>query len=159
MPNMGAFIAWGLMAALFIETGWLPNATLAVLVGPIINYLLPILIGYTGDKTVYGVRGGVVGAAAAMGVIAGSTIPMFLGAMIVGPLGGYLIKKFDKLVEGKIKAGFEMLVDNFSAGIIAGILACISLVGTGCKCRIYCSRKRRQRSSQRRTDSSCSYSH
>lgn len=131
MPNMGAFIAWGLITALFIETGWLPNATLAVLVGPIINYLLPILIGYTGGKSVYGVRGGVVGAVATMGVIAGSTIPMFLGAMIVGPLGGYLIKKFDKLVEGKIKAGFEMLVNNFSAGIIAGILACVSLLVIG----------------------------
>ena len=131
MPNMGAFIAWGLITALFIETGWLPNATLAVLVGPIINYLLPILIGYTGGKTVYGVRGGVVGAVATMGVIAGSTIPMFLGAMIVGPLGGFLIKKFDKLIEGRIKAGFEMLVNNFSSGIIAGILAGVSLVVIG----------------------------
>ncbi len=131
MPNMGAFIAWGLITALFIPTGWLPNATLAVLVGPIITYLLPILIGFTGGKSVYGVRGGVVGAVATMGVIAGSTIPMFLGAMMVGPLGGYLIKKFDQLVEGKIKAGFEMLVNNFSSGIIAGILACISLVVIG----------------------------
>lgn len=25
MPNIGAFIAWGLIAALFIKTGWLPN--------------------------------------------------------------------------------------------------------------------------------------
>ena len=120
MPNIGAFIAWGLITALFIPTGWMPNENLAKLVGPMITYLLPLLIGYTGGKMVYDVRGGVVGATATMGVIVGADIPMFLGAMIMGPLGGYLIKKFDKLIEGKVKSGFEMLINNFSAGIIGG---------------------------------------
>jgi PTS system mannitol-specific IIC component len=131
MPNMGAFIAWGLITAMFIKTGWFPNDTLAALVDPMIKYLLPLLIGYTGGTMVHGQRGGVIGAIMTIGVIVGSDIPMFLGAMIAGPLAAWIIKKFDKAVEGKIKAGFEMLVNNFSAGIIGGILAIIALLGIG----------------------------
>ncbi|OQP06188.1 PTS mannitol transporter subunit IIBC [Geobacillus sp. 46C-IIa] len=131
MPNIGAFIAWGLITALFIPTGWLPNETFAKLVGPMITYLLPLLIGYTGGKMIYDVRGGVVGATATMGVIVGSEIPMFLGAMIMGPLGGYVIKKVDGLFQGKVKQGFEMLVNNFSAGIVGGLLTLLAFKGVG----------------------------
>jgi len=133
MPNIGAFIAWGLITALFIPVGWLPNERLAQLVGPMITYLLPLLIGYTGGSMVgrKGVRGGVVGAIATMGVIVGSDIPMFLGAMIAGPLGGFCIKKFDDVFEAKIPTGFEMLVNTFSAGIIGGALALICNVVIG----------------------------
>ena len=131
MPNIGAFIAWGIITALFIPTGWLPNETLAKLVGPMITYLLPLLIGYTGGKLVGGERGGVVGAITTMGVIVGADMPMFLGSMIAGPLGGYCIKKFDNWVDGKIKSGFEMLVNNFSAGIIGMILAILAFLGIG----------------------------
>lgn len=131
MPNIGAFIAWGLITALFIEQGWLPNETLAQLVGPMITYLLPLLIAISGGRMVYGVRGAVVGAIATMGVIVGTDVPMFLGAFIMGPLGGYLIMKFDELVHGKIRQGFEMLVNNFSAGIIGGALALVGVVGVG----------------------------
>ncbi|QCX32918.1 PTS mannitol transporter subunit IICB [Caloramator sp. E03] len=126
IPNIGAFIAWGLITAFFIPTGWIPNEYLGKLVGPMITYLLPILIGYTGGKLVYDVRGGVVGAIATFGIIVGSSIPMFLGAMIMGPFGGWAIKKFDKLVEGKVPTGFEMLVNNFSSGILGGILALLA---------------------------------
>lgn len=129
MPNIGAFIAWGLITALFIEKGFFPNEELAKLVGPMVTYLLPLLIGYTGGKLVHDQRGAVVGAIATMGVIVGADIPMFLGAMIVGPLGGYVIKKFDQLIDGKIKTGFEMLVNNFSAGILGGILAILAFLG------------------------------
>ncbi|WP_453992318.1 PTS mannitol transporter subunit IICBA [Bacillus nitroreducens] len=133
MPNIGAFIAWGLITALFIEAGWFPNEELASLVDPMVKYLLPLLIGYTGGKLVYDTRGGVVGAIATMGVIVGAEIPMFLGAMVMGPIGGWVIKKFDSLIEGKIKTGFEMLVNNFSSGILGGLLAILSflLVGPG----------------------------
>lgn len=131
LPNIGAFIAWGLITAFFIPTGWMPNEAFAKLVGPMITYLLPILIGYTGGKLVYGVRGSVVGAIATVGIIIGSSIPMFLGAMVMGPLGGYLIKKFDKLLEGKIPTGFEMLVNNFSAGILGGLLTIIASTTIG----------------------------
>ncbi|MGI8351186.1 PTS mannitol transporter subunit IICB [Niallia circulans] len=131
MPNIGAFIAWGLITALFIPTGWRPNAELAQLVDPMIKYLLPLLIGYTGGKMVYAERGGVVGAIASMGVIVGADIPMFLGAMVMGPLGGFLIKKVDDLFRGKIKAGFEMLVNNFSAGILGAIIAIIGFKYVG----------------------------
>ncbi|HCB1500451.1 TPA: PTS mannitol transporter subunit IICBA [Klebsiella michiganensis] len=131
MPNIGAFIAWGIITALFIPTGWLPNETLAKLVGPMITYLLPLLIGYTGGKLIGGERGGVVGAITTMGVIVGADMPMFLGAMIAGPLGGWAIKRFDLWVDGKIKSGFEMLVNNFSAGIIGMILAILAFLGIG----------------------------
>ena len=131
MPNIGAFIAWGLITMLFIPTGWLPSATLAKLVGPMITYLLPLLIGYTGGRLVAGDRGGVVGAITTMGVIVGVDMPMFLGAMIVGPLGGWTIRRFDRIVDGKIKSGFEMLVNNFSAGIIGMLLAILAFLAIG----------------------------
>ena len=131
MPNIGAFIAWGLITALFIPTGWLPNETLAKLVGPMITYLLPLLIGYTGGRLIGGERGGVVGAITTMGVIVGADMPMFMGAMIAGPLGGWAIKRFDRWVDGKIKSGFEMLVNNFSAGIIGMLLAMLAFLAIG----------------------------
>lgn len=131
MPNIGAFIAWGLITALFIPTGWLPNETLAKLVGPMITYLLPLLIGYTGGRLIGGERGSVVGAITTMGVIVGADMPMFMGAMIAGPLGGWAIKHFDRWVEGKIKSGFEMLVNNFSAGIIGMLLAILAFMAIG----------------------------
>ena len=131
VPNIGAFIAWGLITALFIPTGWIPSANFAKLVGPMIMYLLPLLIGYTGGKMVHGVRGGVVGAAATMGVIVGADIPMFLGGMIMGPLGGWCMKKIDEKLEDKIPVGFEMLINNFSAGILSVILVLIAFIAVG----------------------------
>ncbi len=127
MPNIGAFIAWGLITALFISTGWFPNETLAKMVDPMSKYLLPLLIAYTGGKVVGDHRGGVIGTIVTMGVIVGSDIPMFIGAMIMGPLSAWILKKFDHLIEGKVKAGFEMLVNNFSLGIIGAILACFAM--------------------------------
>lgn len=131
MPNIGAFIAWGVLTSLFIPTGWLPNETFATIVGPMITYLLPLLIGYTGGYNVYGQRGGVMGAILTMGVIAGSSVPMFIGAMVVGPLGAIAIKKFDEKVQPTIRPGFEMLVNNFSAGLIgfALMLVTFEIVG------------------------------
>lgn len=131
MPNIGAFIAWGFITALFIPTGWLPNETLAKLVDPMITYLLPLLIGYTGGKLMGGERGGVVGAITTMGVIVGTDIPMFMGAMMVGPLGGWAIKRFDKAMDGRVKSGFEMLVNNFSAGLIGMLLAILAFFVIG----------------------------
>lgn len=123
MPNIGAFIAWGLITAIFISNGWWPNENIAKLVAPMLKYLLPTLIAYTAGKNVAGARGGVAGAVAAMGVIIGSDTPMFIGAMLMGPIAGYFIKSWDELVKGRIKPGFEMLVDNFSLGIISMLLA------------------------------------
>lgn len=131
MPNIGAFIAWGVLTALFIPTGWLPNAEFAKAVGPAITYLLPLLIGYTGGYVVHGQRGAVVGATATFGAVAGSEVPMFIGAMAMGPLGGWAIKKFDQAFQEKIRPGFEMLVNNFSAGLIGFglLLLAFKLVG------------------------------
>jgi PTS system mannitol-specific IIC component len=131
LPNIGAFIAWGLITALFIPTGWLPNATLGALVTPMITYLLPLLIGYSGGRLVHGQRGAVVGAIATIGVVVGSDVPMFLGAMIVGPLAAYLLKLWDDRIGDRTAPGFKMLVDNFSCGIIGGIIAVLGVLGIG----------------------------
>ncbi|CQR25484.1 PTS system mannitol-specific transporter subunit EIIBC [Streptococcus varani] len=143
MPNIGAFIAWGVLTSLFIPTGWLPNATLSQIVGPAITYLLPLLIGYTGGHMVHGQRGAVVGAIATFGAVAsssvptfveannGASVPMFIGAMIMGPLGGWVIKKFDQAFQEKIRPGFEMLVNNFSAGLIGFALVLLAFYGIG----------------------------
>ena len=160
LPNIGAFIAWGLITALFIPTGWIAligdrlfgysldegytygfvgqlggweGADSVGIVGPMITYLLPLLIGYTGGRMTYDdtIRGGVVGAIATMGAIAGASVPMFLGAMVMGPLGGWSMKKLDALWAHKIRPGFEMLINNFSAGIWGGFLAVIGFVIAG----------------------------
>ena len=154
LPNIAAFIAWGFITALFIQAGWITlvgdkvfgyvpgledgqydygfvsslggwDADGGGIVGPMITYLLPILIGYTGGRMTYNdtIRGGVVGAIATMGAITAASVPMFLGAMVMGPLGGYTMKRIDALWAHKIKPGFEMLVNNFSAGIWGMILA------------------------------------
>ncbi len=119
MPNIGVFVAWGFLTAMFMPSGWFPNEKLASISQPMLTYLLPTLIGYTGGKLVYETRGAVVGVVATFGIITGSSIPMFLGAMIAGPFGGYTIKKFDGIIRPKIKPGFEMFVDNFSAGALS----------------------------------------
>ena len=166
MPNLGAFIAWGLVTALFIPDGWvnrIARATGAIgakdstsfateasaIVGPIIVFLIPILIGYTGGRTVHGQRGAVVGAVATVGVIMTpfalhlgsvkvpapehweSLGPQFLGALIIGPVAALVMKYVDRLFESRVKGGFEMLVDNFSAGIVGGVMALVGLFGLG----------------------------
>ncbi len=132
MPNIGAFIAWGLLTALFIPDGYLPNKDLNSMIGPMIQYLLPLLIAYSGGKMMADHRGGVIAAIATMGVIVGAgDVKMFIGAMIMGPLAGWLIKQFDRFMEGKIPAGFEMLINNFSLGIFGAILAIGGYYGIG----------------------------
>ncbi|MEN9741310.1 MAG: hypothetical protein RIR66_266 [Actinomycetota bacterium] len=123
IPNIGAFIAWGLVTALFIPTGWIPNEELSKMVGPMIINLLPLLIAYSGGRMVHEHRGGVMGAVATMGVIVGTDIPMFMGAMIMGPLAAWVIKKIDAALDPKTPAGFEMLVSNFSLGISGTVMA------------------------------------
>jgi PTS system mannitol-specific IIC component len=127
LPNIGAILAWGLITAFVIPTGWTPNETLAALVGPMIKFLLPILIGYTGGKLIHGHRGGVVGAVATAGIAVGSEAPMFLGAMIVGPLAAFVLMLFDDRFRHRVRTGFEMLIDNFSLGIIGAGMAVLGV--------------------------------
>jgi PTS system mannitol-specific IIC component len=131
IPNIGAFIAWGLLTALFIPTGWLPNEELSSMVGPMIINLLPILIGYTGGRLVHGQRGAVIGAVATVGVIVGASIPMFLGAMIIGPLAAWILKKIDGVLDPITPPGFEMLIGNFSLGISGLLMAILGFLGVG----------------------------
>jgi len=167
MPNLGAFIAFGLITALFIQTGWINTIAgttedplpftvqIATVVGPLINILIPILIGYTGGKLVHGTRGAVVGAVATIGAMLAPVAlglasaglngaeaaappqniaevgPAILAALIIGPLTALVLKLWDNFIAGKVKGGFEMLVDNFSSGIIGGIFAIIGLYVLG----------------------------
>ena len=131
IPNIGAFIAWGFIAAIFSPTGWFPNERISTLIDPLKNYLLPLLVGYTGGKVTGGARGGIVASIATIGVICGANIPMILGAIIIGPVSGYLIKKLDIKLKDKIPYGFEMLVNNFSLAFMGIILAIIGLVIIG----------------------------
>ena len=124
MPNIGAIIAWGLTAAFFMwPSGWFPNKNINNLVQPMLRYLLPLLIGYTGGRMVDDERGAVAGAIGTLGVIVGTTQPMFLGAMIMGPLSAWVLKKIDNAFQDKIKSGFEMIYNNFSLGILGMIAA------------------------------------
>jgi PTS system mannitol-specific IIC component len=66
-----------------------------------------------------------------MGMVIGTDVPMFLGGMIMGPLGGWLIKKIDQVLEPFVPVGFEMLINNFSAGILAVVLALAGQLGIG----------------------------
>lgn len=131
VPNLGAFIAWGLITALFIPTGWIPNETFVALVGPMILYLLPVLIGYTGGKLVYGHRGGVIGAVGTMGAVVGSEIPQFLGGMIMGPLSAWLLMKVDEVLEPRTPIGFELLINNFALGILGTIITMLAVLFVG----------------------------
>lgn len=124
LPNIGAFIAWGFITALFIPTGWMPNEAFGSIVGPMITYLLPLLIGYTGGHIVGEKRGAVAGAIGTMGVIVGAEIPMFVGAMLMGPLSAWVVVQVDKRIQHKIPSGFEMVVNNFSLGIM-GMAMCL----------------------------------
>ena len=123
MPNIGAFIAWGFIAAIFIDNGWYPNKELSQLAGPMITYLIPLLIAFSGGRLIHDLRGGIVAATATMGVIVAlPDTPMLLGAMIMGPLVGWLMKKVDQFLQPRTPQGFEMLFNNFSAGILAFIM-------------------------------------
>jgi PTS system mannitol-specific IIC component len=135
MPNIGAFIAWGFITALFIADGWLPNERLASIQPYMLYYLIPVLIAGQGGYMVGGDRGRVMGAIAVAGTIAGvggtEGQPMLLGAMVMGPLAGWCIKKFDQFMETRMPAGFEMLINNFSVGIFGMVLAILGFYGIG----------------------------
>ncbi len=149
LPNMGAFIAWGLITALFISTGWTPNERYATFVDPMLYYLLPLLLAMSGGRRVGGDRGALIASITTIGLIMGgmnipmerfgieaeagatTSVPMFLGAMIMGPLSGLIIKKFDEFMDGKMPGGMEMIINNFSVGIIGLILALVSFEGVG----------------------------
>lgn len=163
MPNLGAFIAFGLITTLFIPDGWVNkiagtqtevSTVISSVVGPLIVILIPILIAYTGGYRVHGTRGAVVGAVSLVGAMLAPVAlqltpislngedvappaniseigPTILAAFILGPLTAWLLKLWDNVIAGKIKGGFEMLVDNFSAGIIGGVMAIVGLYIVG----------------------------
>lgn len=164
MPNIGAFIAWGFLTAIFLyPNGWFPNEEIAKIQPYMLNFLLPILIAGQGGQMIAGIRGRVIASIAIVGCIAwdynlfevtsslvatqtafveagnlseitasvDTTCPMLMAAMIIGPFSGWVIKKFDQLMEGHMPAGFEMLINNFSIGIFGMIIAIIGYFAIG----------------------------
>src|SRR5699024_11765195 len=102
------------------------NKDLGELAGPMITYLIPLLIAYSGGRLIHEMRGGIIAAVATMGVIVAlPETPMLLGAMIMGPLVGWLMKKTDEFIQPRTQQGFEMLFNNFSAGILGVIMTII----------------------------------
>lgn len=88
----------GLYRRNLYKNGWFPNKDLAQLAGPMITYLIPLLIAFSGGRLIHGLRGGIIAATATMGVIVAlPDTPMLLGAMIMGPLVGWLMKKLTSL--------------------------------------------------------------
>lgn len=132
MPNIGALIAFGFLAAFFNGSGWIPHEGFATIFSAILVYLIPILIASTGGKLIGGERGSIAGAIAVVGaVMSDPNTTMLMAAMIIGPLSGFCIKKFDRVMEGHMPAGFEMLINNFSVGIIGMLLAMVSYLVIG----------------------------
>lgn len=132
MPNIGALIAFGFLAAFFNGSGWIPHEGFATIFSAILVYLIPILIASTGGKLIGGERGSIVGAIAVVGAIMSDPdTTMLMAAMIIGPLSGLCIKKFDQVMEGHMPAGFEMLINNFSVGIIGMLLSMVSYLVIG----------------------------
>ncbi|MFI3256619.1 MAG: PTS transporter subunit EIIC, partial [Psittacicella sp.] len=118
MPNIVALITWGLFATIFMPDGWYPNVYFAKILAPALMYLLPILIGYYGGKIVYGEKGGVIGALATLGLVVGSSVPMFLGAMATGPSAAYILKVYEDSIK---KSKYTNFFGNYNAEII-GVL-------------------------------------
>ena len=132
MPNIGALIAFGFLAAFFNGSGWIPHEGFATIFSAILVYLIPILIASTGGRLIGGERGSIIGAIAVVGAIMSDPdTTMLMAAMIIGPLSGFCIKKFDQVMEGHMPAGFEMLINNFSVGIIGMLLAMVSYLVIG----------------------------
>lgn len=132
MPNIGALIAFGFLAAFFNGSGWIPHEGFATIFSAILVYLIPILIASTGGKLIGGERGSVVAAIAVVGAIMSDPdTTMLMAAMIMGPLAGFCIKKFDEAMDGHMPAGFEMLINNFSVGILGMLLAMFGFLAVG----------------------------
>ena len=128
MPNVSIFVVWGFIEAITpFVTGDFQKALIQV--NPFfIHYLLPLLIGYTGGKLIEPTRGGVVGAIAVSGMLVGNLTSPLFGAMIMGPLSGFILLRFDRFFFKKVPIGYEMLVRNFSAGLVGGTLCICGLL-------------------------------
>lgn len=118
MPNIGAFIAWGFITALFIADGWLPNEQLASIQPYMLTYLLPVLIAATGGRMVGGDRGLVMGSIAIIGCIAG--VGGTQGQpMLIAILGYYIIGPFMTGILTVLTYGVDILVNKGLIPLVA----------------------------------------
>lgn len=105
-----------------------------------IGSAIPLMIGFMGGRQIYGQKGAIIGVIATIGVMMGAFNPLFndtmvaitgdvalldspppamiLGAMITGPLAALIFKHIEKLWIERMPSGFEMLINNFSIGLI-----------------------------------------
>lgn len=128
MPNLSLFIAWGILSLVMKGVSGDLHATLEKVCHWMIQLLLPILISYSGGKSVGGQKGAVAGAIASLGLIARSDAPQIVGAMIIGPLAGILYEQFVSRFHAKFRAGYEMLVSNLLVGLIGSVICIIGIV-------------------------------
>ena len=130
MPNVSVFISWGIITTLIQYLRGPLQSSFLEMDRLMIQFLFPVLIAYTGGRLIEN-RAGVVAAVAVIGMLTESEDPHILGAMVIGPLIGWIVFLFDKYVLPKVKPGYEMLVRNFSAGILGMLFGYLSLVFIG----------------------------
>ena len=130
MPNVSVFITWGIITTLIQYLRGPLQSSFLEMDRLMIQFLFPVLIAYTGGRLIEN-RAGVVAAVAVIGMLTESEDPQILGAMVIGPLIGWIVFLFDKYVLPKVKPGYEMLVRNFSAGILGMLFGYLSLVFIG----------------------------
>ncbi|PPE06648.1 PTS transporter subunit EIIC [Mesoplasma corruscae] len=155
MPSIGVLLAWGLWTAMFLydydnnkPLGWFNAPMLGRLVDPGLKYLIPILIAFNGARMIYGIRGGMLATFVILGTIIGTdwiyanhitladgshpgSPNQFIGAMVVGPLSGWFLKKMESFYLEKINKSYEMLVKNFGIGFFGILLALVTFFGWG----------------------------
>jgi PTS system mannitol-specific IIC component len=130
MPNVSVFITWGIITTLIQYLRGPLQSSFLEMDRLMIQFLFPVLIAYTGGRLIEN-RAGVVAAVAVIGMLTESEDPQILGAMVIGPLIGWIVFLFDKYVLPKVEPGYEMLVRNFSAGILGMLFGYLSLVFIG----------------------------
>ncbi len=123
MKNVVLFMAFGLMSVCFAETGWFPNAEIYQIAGMIYQVLIPVMIGYAAGKKSGDDIGGVAGALASIGFVAGDSISAIMGVMIIAPAAGYIAAMAYRIIREKAWPGFEMLVKNVVIAIIGTMAA------------------------------------
>lgn len=129
VPNLGAFIAWGLMSAMFSRSGWFPNPALNQVSLHIGHYLLPLALAYSGGRMTGGQRGGLVAIIATIGLITAMHESALFGAMIIGPTSGWITRVSDGFFRLKTRQGFELIVNNFSAALLSIVMCLVAYFG------------------------------
>ena len=145
MINMiGIFIFTGVLSVVFGDHGWWPNADIYAISAFVYSYVIPILIAYTAgnqigtvheatdpDRRTTGVHhaGGAIAVLAVSGMILADKNSAILGAMILGPVCGYVWKHLLEPWTRKVVPGLEMLTRNLAAAVTGMGFALVAYIG------------------------------